>query len=390
MDNFTRLDILLYAHDGRGFGHASRTIAIGLALRRIFPSLKILFLSGCKISQELIGDGLLDWIKLPSYETVVTDGRSKGITGNSNFEDKELGTLRGEQIEEIVKTYRPRLILADHSPQGKHRELLPALKASKSTDTTWILGMRGIPGKVSQLRSDLATSVFSKHYHSMLWYGDTQILGTDQIDTIRQQYNVTPVECGYVSRITELMKISTTHFSGSALAGTISIPWMGENSHAFLLRLAAAIKRIGPQHGTWKLFVDNDHPYSHNIFDVYDAISFCQIEQPGQRYISALMRSRMALIYGGYNSSVDILSLSLPAIIILRDMQDNEQQIHIQKLLGTLGDNIIVLTEFSNEEELFTALYSQSQNKSSKAVRATLDGAETAAIHLASVLKKNR
>ena len=118
----------------------------------------ILFLSGCKESQDLIGTAPLDWIKLPSYETIVSDGRSRGVRGNSNFDDGELGQLRGEQIKQIVKTYNPRIILADHTPQGKHRELLPALQDNNSSDIKWVLGLRGIPGNVSQVRSELAAA----------------------------------------------------------------------------------------------------------------------------------------------------------------------------------------------------------------------------------------
>ena len=52
-----RLDVLIYAHDGRGLGHASRSIGVGMALRRLYPELKVLFVSGCSLSQELIGSG---------------------------------------------------------------------------------------------------------------------------------------------------------------------------------------------------------------------------------------------------------------------------------------------------------------------------------------------
>jgi len=47
MDN-QRLDILLYGHDGRGLGHVSRSVAIGLALRRLYPHLKICVITGCR------------------------------------------------------------------------------------------------------------------------------------------------------------------------------------------------------------------------------------------------------------------------------------------------------------------------------------------------------
>ncbi len=388
MDNSTRLDILMYAHDGRGLGHASRTIGIGLALRRLFPSLKILFLSGCKESQELIDTAPLDWIKLPSYETVVTDGRSRGVRGNSNFDDDELGQLRGKQIKQIVRTYKPRIILADHSPQGKHRELLPALQDSYSSDVKWVLGLRGVPGNVSQVRTELAATIFAKHYHSLLWYGDAQILGTEQLETIHRQYNTPPVECGYVSRMTELVK---TKSIGSAalptLAGTVSIPWIGENSIDFLFRLSAVLKTLGPQNGDWKLFIDSNHPKSKDIYRIFSNISFCTIEKPSQQYTSALIHSKMAVIYGGYNSIVDVLSLSLPALIILRDMQDREQQIHIQKILQSTDDKIAVLKEQCDEQQLFNALQSQLKTRDNETASFPLNGAENTANHLAHLLR---
>ena len=81
----SRLDLLIYAHDGRGLGHASRSVAIGLAVRRLFPGLKVLFLCGARQSADLIGEGGLDWIKLPAYRTRVVGGVSKGCDGESNF-----------------------------------------------------------------------------------------------------------------------------------------------------------------------------------------------------------------------------------------------------------------------------------------------------------------
>ena len=135
----TRLDILLYAHDGRGLGHISRTVAIGMALRRLYPDLRILIVTGCDQTNELIHPTPLDWLKLPSYRTKVINGKSHGIDGDSCFTDKELGLLRAKTLQQIVLRYRPKAVLVDHTPQGKHRELLPALNFCRAGYTvgTW-------------------------------------------------------------------------------------------------------------------------------------------------------------------------------------------------------------------------------------------------------------
>jgi predicted glycosyltransferase len=384
MATLPRLDILLYAHDGRGLGHASRSIAIGLALRRLYPSLRILLLTGCKVSQELIGPGLLDWIKLPSYETTVINGRSQGIDGNSAMTDTELGSLRGTQIRDIIRAYRPWVILADHSPQGKHRELLPAL--AEFVDGSWVLGIRAIPGDLAPERTALAAAIFAKYYRSILWYGDSRVLGSDQMTTIAGQYGTVPVECGYVSRMTELMKMATAEYAGPALAGTIAIPWIGENSIAFLSTLATVLQRLGPSHGHWQLFIEDNHPQSQQIYAFFRTIPYCSLEKPGQKYVSALMRSKTALIYGGYNSLMDVLSLSLPTLVILRDMDDNEQQLHLAKIIASATDNLNALPEQCGQDSLFAALLALLSGGGGKPPAIALNGSESAARYLRALL----
>ena len=77
----SRLDVLIYSHDGRGFGHVSRGVTIGMALRRLFPGLKVLFVSGFKQTATLVGSCPLEWIKLPSYETQIIAGNQKAGWG---------------------------------------------------------------------------------------------------------------------------------------------------------------------------------------------------------------------------------------------------------------------------------------------------------------------
>ena len=385
VDTIPRLDILLYAHDGRGLGHVSRTVAIGIALRRLFPELRILFLSGASISQEFIDSAPLDWIKIPSYETQIIHGRSTGLPGKSNFADKDLGLLRGEQIKQIVATYRPRIVLADHSPQGKHRELLPALKARNPEDTRWVLGIRGVVGQVKQISSDLAATVFQEYYTSLLWYGDTTVLGKTQLRDIESQFGCKVHECGYVSALKERIAGDSTSKKESLL-GTISIPWFGEQTADFLHCLHAVLKEPFQEQGRWHIYLEQSHPTSAEFTSLFSQIPGCRVEPPGKRYLQSLMRSQYAVIYGGYNSLIDVLSLSLPALVILRDMQDNEQQEHLNKLIECTPDRFAIVTEACKHIELTRALQKLIKNPEPSAFSINLSGAEAAAKYLQALL----
>ena len=112
----SRLDILIYAQDGRGLGHVSRSAAIGMALRRLYPQLKVLLLTGFRETQMLLGECPLDWMKLPSYDTLIEKGKAQGKIGDMNLKNCYLGPAREMFIESIIWELRPRLILVDHLP----------------------------------------------------------------------------------------------------------------------------------------------------------------------------------------------------------------------------------------------------------------------------------
>lgn len=349
-----RLDILLYAHDGRGLGHASRSVAVGMAIRRLYPHLNVCLVTGCRQTGELIGNAELDWIKLPAYDTEVIDGRSTGVDGPAGFEDKELGRLRGEQIRQIVALYRPRLILADHSPQGKHRELVPALQDDGINRPRWILGMRGVVGSVAQTRSNTAVDLFRTYYERLFWYGDSSILGVEHVEALRGRFDSEVNECGYVSRMAEQEYI-VQPAGYRQYACTVSIPWFSGDTITFFKNLVEAVSMIGPRFGRFRFFVGEDAFQSMN--QQLQGLDFCSAEPFGNRYIHALCASRSALIFGGYNSLVDILSTGIPALVVKRDMADKEQQEHLDVLLKTMKSTLIPVQEAGcNVEILYRGL----------------------------------
>ena len=373
-----RLDILLYAHDGRGLGHISRTVAIGMALRRLYPELRVLVISGSAATGALIDNAPLDWLKLPAYRTEVINGKSRGIDGQSGFTDQELGQLRAETIRRIILQYRPKIVLADHTPQGKHKELRPALAAIDKQQTRWLLGVRGVIGAVPQAGSSLSQQLFKEHYSGLFWYGDSRVLGSDHLQRLADQYNIEPNECGYVSRLRELGFLQPEN-RGKKLAGTIAIPWLGEHGDLLLSSLSGALAKIDPTAGNWQIFAAPDPKQHQQFLTAIEQLPHCHLQPPGSQYLPALLRSKTALIYGGYNSLTDLLATGLPAVVLLRGMQDNEQQIHTRLLQKQTGEQLITLAETGITANLVAeSLQTQLQKP---AVQATinLQGAENCA-----------
>ena len=344
-ERFPPADIIFYAHDGRGLGHISRSAAIGLAVRRLYPELRLFLVTGGAQTQELIGPGPLDWLKLPAYQTVVVDGRSRGIPGKSAYSDHELGLIRGDQIRRILKLYRPRIVLADHSPQGKHKELLPSLQDPEiKQNTTWLLGIRGVVGTVEQTASDLAIDLFRQHYSGLLWYGDSTILGSAHCQSLNRMFSTVAQECGYVSRLAEVEKTGGDHLQRTArFRCTISVPWAGEQSERLLELLARFLQAVGNRQGRFSLFVGSD--ISLPLIERFEALGCCTVYPFGSNYLQILRHSQTAVIYGGYNSLVDIMASGIPAIVVMRSMQDQEQQQHLSALTTAWPNSLFAVDE---------------------------------------------
>jgi predicted glycosyltransferase len=319
----------------------------------------------------------------------VVEGKSIGIHGKSMFSDAQLGQLRALELAHLVSLYRPRLVLVDHTPQGKHKELVPALSADGG-DTRWILGVRGVVGAVRQARSELARELFREHYHALLWYGDTLVLGASHCEQLRRQYDTEPVECGYVLRLAELARREEPLPRADApVAGTISIPWLGERSLEFLVLLAGVLQKMPKSYGCWWLFVtiDTSSAAGQRVAKLFAEMHNCRVEPPGRNYASALLQAKTAVIYGGYNSLMDVVHARIPAVVVLRDMQDEEQQIHLRKLQEVAREALATVSETEvTAEELERLLLANLQRGRLPVVDLKTDGAARAAEYLHGLL----
>jgi len=367
-----RLDLLIYAHDGRGLGHASRGVAVGAAVRRLYPELKVLFLSGCRQTDALIGPVPLDWIKLPAYEKVIVRGAPQARVGKTNLKNSYLVKSRTRLIQAIMAEYRPRCVLVDHEAPGKRAELVPSIESAP--DTSWILGLRGIIGRVEDVWSQEALAIFKKYYRALFWYGDESVLGQETLRDIETRYGVKPFSTGYVSRLKEILsRTEPAAKTDRPNAGTIAVSWNSPAATSVLTSLQQALARMGDRYGPWRIFTNSGKAF-------FKDLPFCRVEDLSPKYLSALLNSKTALIYGGYNSITDILSAEVPSLVLLRDVSDREQEDHLAKLTASGRTAMSVISETDvSADRLQAALEKLLHTPWPQKGRLNLDGAENAA-----------
>jgi len=368
----------------------SRTVAVGLALKRLYPESRVLVISGSSKTGMIVGPGSLDWIKLPSYQTVLTNGVSEGRDGDSGYYKSVLGNLRADMLRAMVEILKPHCVLVDHNPFGKRKELLKALDQSIGFNSQWILGLRGIVGDDKNLWSVQSIEVVQKYYREIIWYGDSDILGAEPLDRIKRHFKQNVTEMGYVSRLLEVKHfIKNMTDKVEKPVCTVSIPWLGEQSGNFIHSLYHVIRGIGSSYGKWHIYVSETHIADMKV--LFEDLSFCLIEPISDRYIRSLLHSQSAIIYGGYNSVLDVVAAELPVLVVLRSTRDGEQQDHLHRLSVFVGNNWQIV-----EEEKFTDPMLEEAVRfllSSKPISSSgvdFSGAEKTAKHLHQILKDSK
>jgi predicted glycosyltransferase len=279
-----------------------------------------------------------------------------------------------------MKIFQPRIVLVDHAPTGKRNELVRALEVGRDVDSRWVLGLRGIIGDDKDVWSEESIQCFKNYYDLILRYGDTQVMGSEYPNTIAQRFGVKPVETGYVSRLMESKYLLASE--KDTLAGTISIPWGTEKTWKFARRIRDAIKGLGESYGPWRLFVEQEK--KEMIQDLFRDLPFCTVDEVSERYTPSLVKSKMAIVYAGYNSISDILASRIPAVVLLRDLKDREQQTHVDSLLPFTKEYVTVLTESNTD----TKALQQAMERQLKAPpwldeTLNLNGAEVSALTVA-------
>ena len=63
----------------------------------------------------------------------------------------------------------------------------------------------------------------------------------------------------------------------------------------------------------------------------------------GEQYQHALLKAKTAVIYGGYNSLTDVFYANIPTVVLMRGMQDEEQQAHLTRISLLNRDRLIAI-----------------------------------------------
>jgi predicted glycosyltransferase len=168
---------LMYSHDGLGFGHARRNLAIATALTVASEDASVLLATSADEIHSLGVPPRVDVVKLPGLRKVANEqytGRRLRIGGT------DVISVRNSLLQAIVESFKPSVILVDKHPLGARGELVPAIATIRAAGGRTVLGFRDILDEPQQVRAEWRgadiPAVIAEHYDRIFVYGHPEVL----------------------------------------------------------------------------------------------------------------------------------------------------------------------------------------------------------------------
>lgn len=303
------MKILLYNHDGRGYGHASRNAAIALVLAKNKAN-RIVVATGMPFFGRLIKwKNNIDWFKLPSYNSLDFSKEHQEMECVIG-KNEELSKLRSVLLLDFVKAFKPDLVIVDFFARGKMDEMVPSINWLKKKGGSLIfLGMRDFIGsKNSYQFTEKEASFVCKYYDRILIYGDPRSYANIELrkfPKIRDKIKI----IGYISRA---MAIFGKNNGRKSRKNKVVVS-LDSNMDSDLLQWIMKFKnKFRPKKEKWFIFSK-----SYNAMPLKDQKNNIIVKPFGESFLENLNDAKLFIAGGGYNTITDAVWAEVPTVLLI-------------------------------------------------------------------------
>lgn len=329
----------MYSHDTYGLGHLRRSFLLAGGLTATPEVDSVLITTGSPRAQAFAVPDGCDTVKLPAL--------TKGSGGA--YEPRTLGLpladtlrIRAELIQGAFDSYRPQVVMVDHSPVGANGELWPLFRRLRHAAARphMVLGLRDIiddAGSVAAEWSRLdAWQALDQIYDRILVYGDPAILTTAQELGLERRFPGKVRFTGYLTRPLP------TPEPGPTVEPTILVTvGGGGDGIAVLDAYAEYLAGMGDDPGFRTVIVTGpflDEDRRAQLTARLDCIE-APLEVVGflEGLETHLASAAGVIAMGGYNTVTELLRSPARVMVVPRSRPRLEQTIRAQRLAATAG-----------------------------------------------------
>jgi len=324
--------IALYWHNGRSLGHTVRCATLGQALLDHLPGSIVVGITGASKGLELLPPGM-DLVKIPSYLTYDETGGVR-TTPIISLTREEFQRIRENLIATFVRDFQPAAMVVDFHPEGKNGELIPTVISSSNTKK--VLGLRGILGSPTETNREFFNSrliAFIQDYFSAIHvYVDEHVFRLEDYYSIPASLSAMFKYTGYVTRPTVASKAEARAILRlDPHARIIVVSFGGGQGTAPIWQ--SILRSLSKIQDRFDFACLSAGPYLEA--EAYERLRTQVSQHPNWTWTRLLdplpvwiKASDFFISSGGYNSLAEVIATGANALIIPRQLNEREQELH--------------------------------------------------------------
>ncbi len=335
------MKLIIYSHDAFGLGNIRRMLCICQSLLSSFPNASILVVSGSPALHNLeIPEGL-DYIKLPCMGR---DVAGKMMVKYLDTEVGEMVRLRSHLIRATIANFKPDLLIVDKKPDGLNGELRETIDYIKAhlPKTRLVLLLRDILDA-----PEVTTEQWQQRgYYRLIeaCYDQIWVVGTPEVFDVRREYQM-PIGvaskvafCGYIRREKgrvprSLLRQELEVQPDESLV--LVTPGGGGDGYSLINTYLQSISRLPQPRKLRSLIISGpEMPRSQRetLAKMANSLPNVQLMDFTNDSVSYLDAADLVVSMGGYNTTIEILSLRKRAIVVPRVEPVQEQWIRAERM----------------------------------------------------------
>jgi predicted glycosyltransferase len=313
-----------------------RTCSIAWEIYRLHAEASILTFSDSQLGQFFPISPHHDYIKLPS---IAKDGPGNWKATHLSMSFPEILHLRKQLISHVLLNYAPDIFLVDHMPHGAMGELLPALEAMKHSriHTKVVLGLRDILDSpevtVDRWKMEGAYDAIERYYSRIL------VFGMRDVYDVAEKYRIPDGDarkvfyCGYVTNLAttnQAQAIRAQYLADKPIDTRLIVVMAGGGADAYpmMSSLIDALPKVLEHQKCVLAVVTGPFMPAELIADLSRRSAQLPIHmmESVNDSLSYIAAADLVISMAGYNTSVEILRMKKPAILIPRAGPSAEQR----------------------------------------------------------------
>jgi predicted glycosyltransferase len=325
--------LLIYTQDGLGLGHLRRASSVAREFLRRDPHGSVLTISDSPLGTLLHDVPNHDYLKLPS---IVKSGPGDWHSLSLPLPFPEVRRLRSRVILETALAFGPDVLLVDHMPHGAMGELTPTLDALRRGPARIVLGVRDIIDAPDVVRrrwlAEGALDAVARYYDQVLVYGSPEVFDLAGEYGWPQEISDLVSYCGYVC--TPDAADHPRRVRARRLAGVrggkliVAMAGGGADAHEMMSTLVDAVPEVSATQPCALVAVTGPFMPDAQRRELKRRARHLpvQLRTTVSDPLSYVAAADAVVGMAGYNTTMEILRLGTPALLVPRRGPSSEQR----------------------------------------------------------------